>query len=54
MEFSVAVENALAFLKTQQTNTSFNQYTGKEDTGSNTASYQLPIPMPSIGFKRTY
>jgi hypothetical protein len=54
MEFYVAVENVLAFLKTRQTNTSFNQYTGKEDTGSNTATYQLPIPMPSIGFKWTY
>jgi hypothetical protein len=54
MEVYVAVENILAALETRQRNTSFNQYTGKEDQGSNTASYQLPIPMPSIGFRWTY
>jgi hypothetical protein len=54
MEFYIAVENILAMLETRQRNTSFNPYTGKEDQGSNTASYQLPIPMPSIGFKWTY
>jgi hypothetical protein len=54
MEFYVAVENVLAMLKTRQRNTSFNQYTGEEDEGSNTATYQMPIPMPSIGFKWSY
>ncbi|MDR1126597.1 MAG: TonB-dependent receptor [Treponema sp.] len=54
MEFYFAVENALSFLETKVRNTSFNQYTGKEDEGSNTATYQLPIPMPSIGFKWSY
>ncbi|MDR0410658.1 MAG: TonB-dependent receptor [Treponema sp.] len=54
MEFYFAVENVLSFLETKIRNTSFNQYTGKEDEGSNTATYQLPIPMPSIGFKWSY
>jgi hypothetical protein len=53
-EIYVAVENTLAFLKTRQSNTTFNSYTGKEDEGSTTASYQLPIPMISLGFKWTY
>ncbi|MDR1466206.1 MAG: TonB-dependent receptor plug domain-containing protein [Treponema sp.] len=54
MEFYFAVENALSFLETKVRNTSYNQYTGKEDEGSNTATYQLPIPMPSIGFRWSY
>jgi hypothetical protein len=54
MEFYIAVENILAMLETRQRNTSFNAYTGKEDRGSNTASYQMPIPMPSIGFRWSY
>jgi hypothetical protein len=53
-EIYAAVENTLAFLKTRQRNTTFNSYTGKEDEGSTTASYQLPIPMVSVGFKWTY
>ncbi|MDR1986670.1 MAG: TonB-dependent receptor plug domain-containing protein [Treponema sp.] len=53
-ETYVAVENALAFLKTRQQNTTFNAYTGQEDEGSSTASYQLPVPMLSVGFKWTY
>ena len=53
-ELYVAVENALALLYTAQGNTSFNSYTGEEDTGSNSASYELPIPIPSFGFKLSY
>jgi hypothetical protein len=53
-EVYVAVEDALAFLKTRQSNTTFNSYTGQEDEGSTTASYQLPIPMISLGFKWSY
>ncbi|MDR2394028.1 MAG: TonB-dependent receptor plug domain-containing protein [Treponema sp.] len=53
-EIYVAVENTLAFLKTRQRNTTFNSYTGQEEEGSSTASYQLPIPMLSVGFKWTY
>ena len=53
-EVYVAVENVLALLYTAQGNTSFNQYTGEVDTGSNSASYELPIPVPSFGFKLSY
>jgi hypothetical protein len=53
-EIYVAVENALALLYTSQGNTSFNQYTGEEDTGSQSASYEIPIPIPSFGFKLSY
>jgi hypothetical protein len=53
-EVYVALENALALLYTAQGNTTFNAYTGKEDTGSNSASYELPIPIPSFGFKLSY
>jgi hypothetical protein len=53
-EVYVALENALALLYTAQGNTTFNSYTGEEDTGSNSASYELPIPIPSFGFKLSY
>jgi hypothetical protein len=53
-EVYVAVENILALVYTSKGNTSFNSYTGKEDTGSNSASYGLPIPVPSFGFKLSY
>ena len=53
-EVYAAVENVLALLYTSQGNTSFNRYTGQIDTGSNTASYEIPIPIPSFGFKISY
>ncbi|GHV95994.1 hypothetical protein AGMMS50293_23140 [Spirochaetia bacterium] len=53
-ELYVAVENVLALLYNAQGNTSFNSYTGKEDTGSNSASYEIPIPIPSFGFRISY
>ena len=53
-EFYVAVENLMALVYRAQANTSFNSYTGKEDTGSDAASYEIPLPLPSIGFKLTY
>jgi len=53
-EVYVAVENVLALLYTAQGNTSFNSYTGEINTGSNSASYELPIPVPSFGFKLSY
>ena len=53
-EVYVAVENVLALLYTARGNTSFNQYTGQVDTGSNTANYEIPIPIPSFGFKFSY
>jgi len=53
-EVYVAVENVLALLYTSQGNASFNRYTGQVDTGSNSASYEIPIPIPSFGFKYSY
>ncbi|MDR2478679.1 MAG: hypothetical protein LBD48_05125 [Treponema sp.] len=53
-ELYAAVENVLGLLYTSQGNTSFNSYTGKEDTGSQSASYEIPIPIPSFGFKVSY
>ena len=53
-EIYLAVENVLALLYTSQGNTSFNRYTGEVDTGSNSASYGIPIPIPSFGFKYSY
>ena len=53
-ELYIAVENALALLYTSQGNTSFNQYTGEVETGSNAANYEIPIPIPSFGFKISY
>jgi hypothetical protein len=49
-----AVENALAFLKTRESNTRFDAYTGREVEGSDNASYQLPVPMISFGFTWAY
>ena len=53
-EIYLALENALSFIYLPQGNTSFNSYTGKVETGSNSASYGLPIPIPSFGFKLSY
>jgi hypothetical protein len=53
-EIYVAIENTLSFLKTRERNTTFDSYTGKEVEGSDTASYQLPIPMISFGFTWSY
>jgi hypothetical protein len=53
-EFYFAIENVLGLLYTAEGNTSFNQYTGEIDTGSFSASYDIPIPIPSFGFKFSY
>jgi hypothetical protein len=53
-ELYFAIENVLGLLYTAEGNTSFNQYTGEIDTGSFSASYDLPIPIPSFGFKISY
>jgi len=53
-EIYIAIENALALLYTAEGNTSFNRYTGQVDTGSNSARYDIPIPIPSFGFKLSY
>ena len=53
-ELYVAVENVLALFYTAQGNTTFNQYTGKVDKGSSNAFYDVPVPIPSFGFKISY
>jgi hypothetical protein len=53
-EIYLAAENLLSLVYVAQSNTSFNQYTGREDTGSDAASYEMPVPMASIGFKWSY
>jgi len=53
-EFYFAVENALGLLYTPQGNTSYNNYTGEINEGGLSASYDIPIPIPSFGFKISY
>ncbi|WP_461246957.1 TonB-dependent receptor plug domain-containing protein [Treponema sp. R6D11] len=53
-EFYFAIENVLGLLYTPQGNTNFNQYTGEVNEGSFSASYDIPIPIPSFGFKLSY
>jgi len=53
-EIYFALENVLALVYQPKRNTSFNTYTGEVDTGSNTATYGIPIPIPSFGFKLSY
>jgi hypothetical protein len=53
-EIYLAIENLLGGLKTKNSNTSFDSYTGEEIQGSDTANYQMPIPMISFGFTWTY
>jgi hypothetical protein len=48
------IENVLGLLYSAQGNTSFNQYTGEVDRGSMFATYDIPIPIPSFGFKISY
>jgi len=53
-EVYMAVENILALIYNSQGNTSFNRYTGQIDEGNTTASYEMPIPIPSFGVKLSY
>jgi len=53
-EIYLAVENLLSLVYRPQGNTRFNSYTGEVETGSTSASYGLPIPIPSFGFKVSY
>jgi hypothetical protein len=53
-EMYLALENLSSLFYKVKGNTSFNTYTGQEDTGSNAAVYELPIPMISMGFKWSY
>ncbi len=53
-EIYLGIENLLSFVYTAQGNTTFNEYTGKEDKGNKSAGFEMPIPMPSFGFKWSY
>jgi len=53
-EVYVALENVLALLYNAEGNTSYNSYTGEVDEGSTSASYEIPVPIPSFGFKISY
>jgi len=54
MEAYSALENILSLLYTSQGNTYFNPYTGEVSRGRTSASYSLPFPIPSFGFKFSY
>jgi hypothetical protein len=53
-EFYVAIENVLSLVHTPKGNTTFNPYTGEDNRGSLDAFYDIPIPIPSFGFKWSY
>jgi hypothetical protein len=53
-EWYLAVENALWWVNTGARNTTYNEYTGREEEGSLNANYGLPIPMISFGVKWSF
>jgi hypothetical protein len=53
-EIYLAVENLMSLFYVSKANTSFNSYTGEEDTGSDSAIYEMPIPMVSFGFRWSF
>ncbi|MDR1129207.1 MAG: hypothetical protein LBL20_07840, partial [Treponema sp.] len=53
-EIYLAMENLLSFISAMQEVETFNQFTGRVDTGANLANYGLPVPMISFGFKWSY
>jgi hypothetical protein len=53
-ELYIAVENLLSLVYMPQGNQDFNRYTGEIITDSNSATYGIPIPIPSFGFKLSY
>jgi hypothetical protein len=54
METYFAVENLLGLVVPVRGNTMYNAYTGEEVTGGITASYDVPIPVLSFGYKWSY
>jgi len=55
MEIYLAAENLSSLFYNPPGNTTFNEYTGKEDEGGSGASgFNLPFPMISFGFKWRY
>ncbi|MCL2092767.1 MAG: TonB-dependent receptor plug domain-containing protein, partial [Treponema sp.] len=53
-ELYLAAENLSSLFYRAQANTSFNQYTGQEQTGSDAAAYELPVPMVSVGLRWSF
>ena len=53
-EVYFALENLLAFVYAARRSTSYNTYTGTVDTGSSSARYDIPMPIPSFGIKISY
>jgi hypothetical protein len=54
MEIYAAAENLMTLFYSPPGQTTFNQYTGKEDKGTTSGSFDLPIPMVSFGVKWRY
>jgi hypothetical protein len=50
-EMYLAAENLFSLFYVAQANTTFNTYTGTEDLGSDSANYEMPVPMVSVGIK---
>jgi hypothetical protein len=53
-EAYLGLENLQTLFYKPQGYTTFNRYTGREEEGSSTAAYGLPIPMISFGYKWSY
>jgi hypothetical protein len=53
-EFYVAIENLASLFYKPLRGTTFNSYTGEENSGSSNATYDMPFPMPSVGFTWRY
>ena len=53
-EIYFAAENILSLVYTPSGNTSFNEYSGREDSGGGTNAFEMPIPLVSFGFKWRY
>jgi hypothetical protein len=53
-EIYFAAENLASLFYQPPGRTTFNEYTGKEDTGGGSGGFDLPIPMVSFGFKWRY
>lgn len=53
-EIYIGLENCLFFVQSRQKNESFDAYTGEVVEGSETASYQIPIVIPSFGLTLSY
>jgi len=53
-EMYLAAENLASIFYVAQSNTRFNTYTGTEDKGSDSANYEMPVPMVSVGIKWSF